>query len=69
MGKPEEAKKLALREFAQYCKDFNQGKVIKLGFSDDDPKNIEVISKDWVEPMGGVDMTIIYTGKQHGEKK
>jgi hypothetical protein len=69
MGKPEEAKKQALREFAEYCKDFNQGKVIKLGFSDDDPRNIEVISKDWVEPMDGVDMTVIYTGKQHGEKK
>jgi hypothetical protein len=67
MGKPEEAKKQALREFAEYCKEFNQGKVIKLGFSDDDPKNIEVISKDWVEPMDGVDMKIIYTGKQHGE--
>ena len=68
MGKPEEAKKLALRKFAEYCSDFNQGRVIKLGFSDDDPKNIDVITKDWVEPMDNVDMTIIYTGKQHGEE-
>jgi hypothetical protein len=42
---------------------------IKVGFSDDDGKNIDLIEKHFGEPRELVSMTIKYTGKQHGEKK
>ena len=62
MGSPEQAKEKALREFREYCQSFNEGKVIKLGFSDDDPKNVKVIRDAFAEPIDGVNMSIFYTG-------
>ena len=64
---PEQAKVEALREFVDYCKKLNRGMPIKVGFSDDDKKNIDLISQHFGEPQDLVSMTIKYTGKQHGE--
>ena len=69
MSSPEQAKVAALEEFVDYCKNLNQRMPIKVGFSDDDKKNIDLISKHFGEPREFVSMTIKYTGKQHGEKK
>jgi hypothetical protein len=69
MGKPEEAKVKALTEFVDYCKKLNNNMPIKVGFSDDDKKNIDLIDDHFSEPKDLVSMTIKYTGKQHGEKK
>ena len=67
MASPEQAKVEALREFVDYCKKLNKGMPIKVGFSDDDKKNIDLISQHFGEPQDLVSMTIKYTGKQHGE--
>ena len=67
MSSPEEAKVKALREFVNYCQNLNKNMPIKVGFSDDDKKNIDLISKHFGEPKELVSMTIKYTGKQHGE--
>ena len=67
MSSPEQAKVAALEEFVDYCKNLNQRMPIKVGFSDDDKKNIDLISQHFGEPQDLVSMTIKYTGKQHGE--
>ena len=56
----------SLEEFVNYCKQLNKGAPIKVGFSDDDKKNINLIEKHFGEPREMVDMTIKYTGT-HGE--
>lgn len=69
MASPEQAKVQALGEFIDYCQKINKYMPIKVGFSDDDRKNIDLIEKHFGEPRELVSMTIKYTGKQHGEKK
>ncbi|MFM7855728.1 MAG: hypothetical protein ACKO96_28345, partial [Flammeovirgaceae bacterium] len=64
---PEEAKVKALREFVEYCEKLNKGMPIKVGFSDDDKRNVDLIEKHFSEPRVLSTMTIKYTGKQHGE--
>lgn len=63
MASPEEAKVNALREFVEYCEKINEGMPIKVGFSDDDRKNIDLIEKHFSEPREFSKMTIKYTGK------
>lgn len=67
MASPEEAKVTALREFVEYCEKINKGMPIKIGFSDDDKRNIDLIEKHFSEPRALSTMKIKYTGKQHGE--
>ena len=64
---PEQAKVESLADFIQYCKEINKGMPFKVGFSDDDKKNIEVIKKHFSEPKGLV--TIKYTGEPLKEMK
>ena len=63
MSSPEQAKVVALQEFVEYCEKLNKGMPIKVGFSDDDRKNIELIEKHFSEPRALSSMTIKYTGK------
>ena len=63
MSSPEEAKVNALREFVEYCEKINKGMPIKIGFSDDDRKNIDLIEKHFSEPRELSKITIKYTGK------
>ena len=67
MASPEQAKVEALREFVNYCEKINKGMPVKIGFSDDDKRNIDLIEKHFSEPRELSKMTIKYTGKQHGE--
>ena len=67
MASPEQAKVEALKEFVNYCEKINKGMPVKIGFSDDDRKNIDLIEKHFSEPRDLSKMTIKYTGKQHGE--
>jgi hypothetical protein len=63
---PEAAKLQALKEFISYIKDMNQDLPTKVGFSDDDPGNIDVVEKH----LGGENnLTIKYTGHLPREKE
>ena len=56
---PEAAKLEALNGFISYVKEMNQDLPTKVGFSDDDPGNIDVVEKH----LGGEEnLTIKYTG-------
>jgi hypothetical protein len=54
---PEQAKVEALEEFEEKLKKINSEREFELGFSDDDPKNVEVIDKEL-----GDRIKVIYTG-------
>lgn len=69
MAKPEELKVQALKEFINYCKKLNNGMQIKMGFSDDDKKNMDLIETHFSEPQELVSMTFKYTGKHNGATK
>lgn len=63
MDKPEQAKAIKLEEFMKYCASLNPNKEIKVGFSDDDKKNIEAIKEYFKEPMDLVQLVVKYTGE------
>jgi hypothetical protein len=48
---PEKAKEMALEEFIKKCNNFGSriGSQVKVGFSDDDPKNVEHVNKFFKE--------------------
>ena len=56
---PEKAKVKALREFIAYTRALNQELEIEIGFSDDDPGNIDTMEKHFSEEPG---LTLKYTG-------
>jgi hypothetical protein len=63
---PEVAKELALKFFIQRCNEFGRdigAKEVSVGFSDDDPKNVEHVEKFFKEnlPNMGVKLSLIKT--------
>jgi len=58
---PEQAKGEKLSEFIEHVKSLNKGKPFEIGFSDDDPGNIEVIKK-LKKDQGLSNLIIKYTG-------
>jgi len=65
---PEVAKELALDYFIERCNEFGQNigaKVVSIGFSDDDPKNVEHVEKFFKEKLpdmgGSVKFSLIKT--------
>ena len=66
---PEAAKVKALEEFVRYCVKLNSGEEIKVGFSDDDRKNMDAVEKHFhneenlPKEIVNTSMTFKYTGK------
>ena len=65
---PEVAKELALNYFVERCNDFGRkigAKSVSVGFSDDDPKNVEHVEKFFKEKLpsmgGGVKLSLYKT--------
>lgn len=65
---PEVAKELALNYFIERCNEFGQSigaKSVSIGFSDDDPKNVEHVRKFFKEKLpnmgGGIKFSLIKT--------
>jgi len=65
---PEVAKEMALNFFVERCNDFGQrigAKSVSVGFSDDDPKNVEHVEKFFKEKLpsmgGGVKLSLYKT--------
>ena len=65
---PEVAKEIALDYFVERCNDFGKSigaKAVSVGFSDDDPKNVEHVDKFFKEKLpnmgGGVKFSLIKT--------
>ena len=56
---PEKAKVKALREFIAYTRALNKDLPVEVGFSDDDPSNIDTMEKHFSEEPG---LTLKYTG-------
>ena len=56
---PEKAKVKALREFIAYTRALNKDLPVEVGFSDDDPGNIDTMEKHFSEEPG---LTLKYTG-------
>ena len=68
MASPEQLKVEKLREFVNYCEKLNRHMPIKVGFSDDDRKNIDLIERHFSNEIKLKLLTVKYTGKQHGEE-
>jgi len=63
VASPEQAKIIALREFARYCMSLNKTLDITIGFSDDDKNNIDAVEKHFGDEDGLPNLKIKYTGK------
>lgn len=61
---PEQAKIVALREFARYCAELNKTMDINIGFSDDDRRNIEAVEKHFGDEDGLPNLKLKYTGTE-----